>query len=52
MEQKKRKAVLLRVDEDLHKTIQHAQIDSKHIYMNDWWIEAAREKLEREEKKK
>ena len=49
---KPRKDVFLRVDEDLIKAIQHAQIDSEYRSVNDWFIAAAKEKLAREGKKK
>ena len=47
---KLRKAILLRLDPDLFKQLQHAQIDSKHSSVNAWLEEAVREKLDKSKK--
>ena len=52
MADKKRRSILLRLDEALFKRMQHARIESKHSTVNAWMEEAVIEKLEREVKKK
>ncbi len=46
----KRRAILIRLDEDLFKAMCHAQIESPHNSVNAWIAEAVQEKLKREVK--